>query len=130
MAKLVLPLHCLFSLLVLSLYTDFPTFVDSVAPAHAPAPNNPPPPPPPPPPPSPPPPPANGAPRPQPGKHLPNPPPPPLKGSGLSGGQKAGIVIGVLLGTGLLVFGGLVYKKRRHNIRRSRFGYAARNTLL
>jgi len=54
----------------------------------------------------------------------------PRSPGGLNGGQKAGIAIGVLAGTGLIVFGGLVYKKRRSNIRRARFGYAARNTIL
>ncbi|KAG9141577.1 hypothetical protein Leryth_026538 [Lithospermum erythrorhizon] len=49
---------------------------------------------------------------------------------GLNGGQKAGIVIGVFTAVGLGVFGGLVYKKRRSNIRRSRFGSAARDTHL
>lgn len=132
MARLVVltTLYCLFSLLVLSLYTDFPTFVDSIAPAPAPAPppfNQSPPPPPP----------VTVAPLPPPVKPATNPPPPPpkpvdtKKGSGgLNGGQKAGIVIGVMLGTGLMVFGALVYKKRRSNIRRRRFGYAARDTFL
>ncbi|XP_020539618.1 probable inactive serine/threonine-protein kinase slob2 [Jatropha curcas] len=49
---------------------------------------------------------------------------------GLSGGQKAGIVIGTLAGSGLLVFGGMIYKKRRSNIRRARFGSAARASFL
>ncbi|GMY08756.1 protein TRACHEARY ELEMENT DIFFERENTIATION-RELATED 7A-like [Fagus crenata] len=66
----------------------------------------------------------------------PNLPPPPTpattKGSSgrLSGGQKAGIVIGVSAGTGVLLLGGLVYKKRRDNIRRSWFGTAARRHIL
>lgn len=122
MAKLVLPLplYCFFSFLLLStLYTDFPTFVESIAPWPTPAPNNEP----------------QRPPRVPPPAPSIWPPPQPMKGEpkssgGLNGGQKAGIAIGVLAGTGLIVFGGLVYKKRRHNIRRSRFGYAARNTIL
>lgn len=51
-------------------------------------------------------------------------------GGGLNGGQKAGIVIGVLIGAGLLGFGGMVYKKRRYNLARGRFGYAARTSVL
>uniref|UniRef100_A0A7N0V6P1 Uncharacterized protein n=1 Tax=Kalanchoe fedtschenkoi TaxID=63787 RepID=A0A7N0V6P1_KALFE len=70
------------------------------------------------------------------------PPPPPSTGSGgngspgkkksaeLSGGQTAGVVIGVLAALGLLVLGSLVYKKRRNNIRRSRYGSAARRASL
>ncbi|GFZ14775.1 uncharacterized protein LOC130764062 [Actinidia eriantha] len=60
-------------------------------------------------------------------------PPPPLgpKGSkGMSGGQKAGIAIGVLAAAGVVGLGGMVYKKRRANIRRARFGSAARRTSL
>ncbi|RXI09128.1 hypothetical protein DVH24_023272 [Malus domestica] len=62
----------------------------------------------------------------------PRPPPTNSKGSsgGLSGGQKAGVVFGVLIGVGLIGFGGFVYKKRRANIRRSRYGAAARRSFL
>ncbi|KAL8090442.1 hypothetical protein AgCh_039778 [Apium graveolens] len=44
------------------------------------------------------------------------------KGSskGMSGGQKAGLAFGVIAGAALLGFGGMVYAKRRKNIRRSR----------
>ncbi|GAU20532.1 hypothetical protein TSUD_130900 [Trifolium subterraneum] len=47
--------------------------------------------------------------------------------SGLSGGQKAGIVIGTLLGAALLGFFGMVCWKRQSNIRRNRYSNAARN---
>jgi hypothetical protein len=64
-------------------------------------------------------------------------PPPPVpvpeakvSSGGLNGRQKAGIAIGVLAGAGALLLGGLVYKKRRSNIRRSRFGRAARTPIL
>ncbi|KAF8397683.1 hypothetical protein HHK36_016604 [Tetracentron sinense] len=49
---------------------------------------------------------------------------------GLRGGQKAGIALGVIFGAGLVGFGGIVYKKRRANIRRSRYGYATRRAFL
>ncbi|PPD69396.1 hypothetical protein GOBAR_DD33723 [Gossypium barbadense] len=51
-------------------------------------------------------------------------------GGGMSAGKKAGIVVGVLIAACLVVVGGLVYKKRRDNIRRSQYGYAARAELL
>ncbi|CAK8565522.1 unnamed protein product [Lathyrus sativus] len=58
-------------------------------------------------------------------------PEPPAAGrgdpSGLSGGQKAGIVIGTLLGAALLGFFGLVCWKRQSNVRRNRYSNAARN---
>ncbi|KAJ9178129.1 hypothetical protein P3X46_010039 [Hevea brasiliensis] len=50
--------------------------------------------------------------------------------SGMSGGKKAGIALGVILALCVVVVGGLVYKKRQDNIRRSRYGYAARGELL
>ncbi|KAL4576455.1 hypothetical protein LXL04_012549 [Taraxacum kok-saghyz] len=50
--------------------------------------------------------------------------------SGLSGGQKAGITIGVLAGAGLIGFAAVVYMKRRSNIRRARFGASARRSYL
>ncbi|KAL5724347.1 hypothetical protein ACHQM5_007619 [Ranunculus cassubicifolius] len=46
--------------------------------------------------------------------------------NGLSGGQKAGIAFAVIIGAGLTAGAGLVYKKRRNNIRRSQLGNAAR----
>ena len=63
-------------------------------------------------------------------------PPPTTQGSsssssrGLNGGQKAGIAIGVMSAAGALFLGGLVYKKRRSNIRRAKFGVAARRPVL
>ncbi|KAJ8616006.1 hypothetical protein MRB53_035378 [Persea americana] len=49
---------------------------------------------------------------------------------GLKAGQKAGIALGVIVGVGIVGVGGFVYKKRQENIRRSRYGYAARGELL
>ncbi|XVE79749.1 hypothetical protein DITRI_Ditri14bG0081600 [Diplodiscus trichospermus] len=49
---------------------------------------------------------------------------------GMSGGRKAGIVVAVVVAACLVGFGGLVYKKRRDNIRRSQYGYDARRELL
>nr|GMD32086.1 cyclin-dependent kinase inhibitor 1C-like [Ipomoea batatas] len=56
---------------------------------------------------------------------------PPESGSsgGLSGGQKAGIVIGVFAAAGAGWVGWRIYKKRRGNIRRARFGYQARSDM-
>ncbi|VVA12251.1 PREDICTED: classical arabinogalactan [Prunus dulcis] len=100
---------CSYSVIVLVLFVNFVTSYNhiSLSPGGAPAPYEPPPPPPP-------------------------PPPTNKKGSsgGLSGGQKAGIVFGVLIGAGLIGFGGFVYKKRKDNMRRGRFGAAARTTFL
>ncbi|WOG88033.1 hypothetical protein DCAR_0207266 [Daucus carota subsp. sativus] len=39
---------------------------------------------------------------------------------GMSGGQKVGLAFGVIVGAALLGFAGMVYAKRRSNIRRSR----------
>ncbi|KAL7612116.1 hypothetical protein Lser_V15G08597 [Lactuca serriola] len=50
--------------------------------------------------------------------------------SGLSGGQKAGITLGVLAGAGLIGFATVVYMKRRSNIQRARFGASARRSQL
>ncbi|KAL6290734.1 hypothetical protein ACE6H2_008244 [Prunus campanulata] len=126
MATLLLLCSC--SVLVLVLFVNFVTSYNhvSLTPAGAPAPNEPPP--------SPTsPPPSPSPPPPSPSPPPPSPPPPPnKKGSsgGLSGGQKAGIVFGVLIGAGLIGFGGFVYKKRKDNMRRGRFGAAARTTFL
>ncbi|KAJ6937622.1 hypothetical protein NC652_012054 [Populus alba x Populus x berolinensis] len=49
---------------------------------------------------------------------------------GMSGGEKAGIAAAVIGAACLVGFGGLVYKKRQDNIRRSAYGYAARRELL
>jgi hypothetical protein len=49
---------------------------------------------------------------------------------GMSGGKKAGIAAAVIGAACLVGFGGLVYKKRQDNIRRSAYGYAARRELL
>jgi anaerobic C4-dicarboxylate transporter len=48
----------------------------------------------------------------------------------MNGAKKGGIAIGVILAAGLVVVGGFVYKKRRDNIRRSQYGYAARREIL
>ncbi|XWS53265.1 hypothetical protein CRYUN_Cryun11dG0142600 [Craigia yunnanensis] len=49
---------------------------------------------------------------------------------GMNGGKKAGIVVGVVVAACLVGFGGLLYKKRQDNIRRSQYGYAARREIL
>ncbi|KAI3748607.1 hypothetical protein L6452_11811 [Arctium lappa] len=49
---------------------------------------------------------------------------------GLSGGQKAGIVFGVLAGVGLIGFATVVFMKRKSNIQRARFGVLARRSQL
>ncbi|XP_058784245.1 alpha carbonic anhydrase 8-like [Vicia villosa] len=67
---------------------------------------------------------------PPPSKNAPEPEPPAAgRGgpSGLSGGQKAGIVIGTLLGAALLGLFGLVCWKRQSNVRRNRYSNASRN---
>lgn len=52
------------------------------------------------------------------------------KHSSSSGGQKAGIAIGVIVGACIVGVGGKVYKRRRDNIRRSRYAYSARGDFL
>ncbi|XP_050214038.1 vegetative cell wall protein gp1-like [Mercurialis annua] len=52
------------------------------------------------------------------------------KSSGLSGGKKAGIAVGVIVAGGVVGLGAFVYKKRQDNLRRSQYGYAARRELL
>ncbi|XP_057483993.1 proline-rich receptor-like protein kinase PERK12 [Actinidia eriantha] len=49
---------------------------------------------------------------------------------GLGGGQKAGIALGVVAGVCLVALGGILYRKRRQNIQRSQYGYAARRDIL
>lgn len=49
---------------------------------------------------------------------------------GMSSGKKAGIAVGVIVAAGVVVLGALVYKKRRQNMQRSQYGYAARRELL
>ncbi|KAK8562252.1 hypothetical protein V6N13_019716 [Hibiscus sabdariffa] len=51
-------------------------------------------------------------------------------GEGMSGRKKAGIVVAVVIAACLVGVGGLIYKKRQDNIRRSKYGYAARAELL
>ncbi|KAF1001969.1 hypothetical protein AG4045_027095, partial [Apium graveolens] len=49
-----------------------------------------------------------------------------LSSSGMSGGQKAGVALGVIAGACVVIVGGVLYKKRQNNIRRSQFGYTSR----
>ncbi|XP_047964817.1 lysine-rich arabinogalactan protein 19-like [Salvia hispanica] len=49
---------------------------------------------------------------------------------GMSGGQKAGLAVGVITGAFVVGAGVVVYKKRQHNIQRSQYGYAARREIL
>ncbi|KAL2328615.1 hypothetical protein Fmac_022042 [Flemingia macrophylla] len=51
-------------------------------------------------------------------------------GGRMSSGKKAGIAVGVIVGAGVVALGAVVYKKRRQNIQRSQYGYAARRELL
>ncbi|TXG49547.1 hypothetical protein EZV62_025422 [Acer yangbiense] len=60
----------------------------------------------------------------------PPPPPPPTEKSGMNGGKKAGITMGIMAGAAVVGLGGMVYKKRRSNIRRAIFGRAAKRSLL
>ncbi|KAK1551700.1 hypothetical protein Q3G72_003066 [Acer saccharum] len=48
--------------------------------------------------------------------------PPPTEKSGMNGGQKARIVMGMLAVSAVVGLGGMVYKKRRSNIIRANFG--------
>ncbi|KAK1551689.1 hypothetical protein Q3G72_002915 [Acer saccharum] len=57
-------------------------------------------------------------------------PPPPTEKSGMNGGQKAGITMGIMAGAAVVGLGGMVYKKRRSNIRRAIFGQAAKRSIL
>ena len=62
-----------------------------------------------------------------------NVPPPTTQGSssssrGLNGGQKAGIAIGVMSAAGALFLGGLVYKKRRSNYKKSQVWSCSQET--
>ncbi|XP_031402729.1 lysine-rich arabinogalactan protein 19-like [Punica granatum] len=49
---------------------------------------------------------------------------------GMSAGKKLGITVAVIVGAGLVVLGGLIYKRRQDNIRRSQYSYAARREIL
>lgn len=49
---------------------------------------------------------------------------------GMNGGKKAGIAIGVIAALCFVGIGGIVYKKRRDNVRRSEYGNAARSSFL
>ncbi|CAI0453045.1 unnamed protein product [Linum tenue] len=50
--------------------------------------------------------------------------------SGMSGGKKAGIAVGLVAAVCVVGFGGMVYRKRQQNLRRAQYGYAARAELL
>ncbi|XP_051120690.1 anther-specific proline-rich protein APG [Andrographis paniculata] len=49
---------------------------------------------------------------------------------GMSSGQKAGVAIGIIGGACVVGVGAFVYTKRRQNIQRAQYGYAARRELL
>ncbi|WVY99350.1 hypothetical protein V8G54_025420 [Vigna mungo] len=49
---------------------------------------------------------------------------------GLSWSKKAGLGIGVIVAASVIVLAGMVYKKRKQNIRRSRYAYAVRREFL
>ncbi|KAK4358701.1 hypothetical protein RND71_020930 [Anisodus tanguticus] len=51
-------------------------------------------------------------------------------GDGMNSGKKAGVAFGVIAAACVVGLGALVYKKRRQNIRRAQFGYAARRDFL
>jgi hypothetical protein len=48
----------------------------------------------------------------------------------MSGGKKVGIAIGVIFAFVLVGLGGVVYKKRKDNVRRGQYGYGARREML
>ncbi|CAI0397791.1 unnamed protein product [Linum tenue] len=50
--------------------------------------------------------------------------------SGMSGGKKAGIAVGLVAAVCVVGIGGMVYRKRQQNLRRAQFGSAARADLL
>ncbi|GFP93764.1 hypothetical protein PHJA_001520800, partial [Phtheirospermum japonicum] len=50
--------------------------------------------------------------------------------SGMNGGHKAAVAIGVIAGACVVGAGALVYKKRQQNIWRSQYGNAARREIL
>ncbi|KAL2507524.1 classical arabinogalactan protein 1-like [Forsythia ovata] len=50
--------------------------------------------------------------------------------SGMNGGQKAGVAVAVVAGACIVGLVALIYKKRKHNVRRSEYGYAARREIL
>ncbi|XP_024009628.1 classical arabinogalactan protein 3 [Eutrema salsugineum] len=50
-------------------------------------------------------------------------------GGGMSGGKKAGVAFGTIAAVCVVGLAGFVYKRRQENIRRSRYGYAAREML-
>ncbi|CAJ1955967.1 unnamed protein product [Sphenostylis stenocarpa] len=49
---------------------------------------------------------------------------------GLSGSKKAGLAIGVIVAASVIILAGMVYKKRKQNIRRSQYAYAVRREFL
>ncbi|CAI9761513.1 unnamed protein product [Fraxinus pennsylvanica] len=49
---------------------------------------------------------------------------------GINAGQKAGVAVAVVAGACIVGVGALVYNKRRQNVRRSQYGYAARSEIL
>ncbi|XP_042475382.1 classical arabinogalactan protein 6-like [Macadamia integrifolia] len=55
---------------------------------------------------------------------------PATSGGGLTGGQKAGVAVGIIAAACIVGLAGIVYKKRQDNIRRTQYGYAVRRELL
>lgn len=51
------------------------------------------------------------------------------KSEGTNSGRKAGIALAVIVCAVLVVIGGMVYKKRRDNIRRQQYSYSGRGEI-
>ncbi|KAI5413191.1 hypothetical protein KIW84_057700, partial [Lathyrus oleraceus] len=49
---------------------------------------------------------------------------------GMSGSKKAGIAIGIIVAASVLMLAGMVYKKRKQNLRRNQYNYAVRRDIM